>query len=119
MRVTCAGFEVETVINVRVARARLSVVEVPSSEQPRIHGESNLNAVRDGLRVLRAIVSERLRVRRVRPNDDWRPPFRELPAGETTRELDTFAIASLGDPAVPDWGLLPITVTHAEGATAG
>jgi glycosyltransferase involved in cell wall biosynthesis len=119
MRVTCAGFEVETVINVRVARARLSVVEVPSSEHERIHGESNLNAVRDGLRVLRAIVRERLRPRRARPTDDWRPPFRELPAGVTTSELDTLAIASLDDLAVTDWGLLPITVTRAEGAAAG
>jgi glycosyltransferase involved in cell wall biosynthesis len=57
------GFEIETVINVRVAHARLSVTEVPSFELPRLHGESNLNAVRDGLRVLRTIAHERLRRR--------------------------------------------------------
>ncbi|SBW19329.1 family 2 glycosyl transferase [Candidatus Protofrankia californiensis] len=52
------GFEVETVINMRVARAGLRVVEVPSFEHPRIHGVSNLNAFSDGLRVLRTILVE-------------------------------------------------------------
>ncbi|GAA1029144.1 hypothetical protein GCM10009557_16610 [Virgisporangium ochraceum] len=55
------GFEIETIINVRVARAGLTVAEVPSFEHDRIHGESNLNAVRDGLRVLRTLARERLR----------------------------------------------------------
>src|SRR6516162_3656804 len=54
------GFEVETLINVRVAAAGLTVTEVPSFEHPRIHGVSNLHAFRDGLRVLRTIVHERL-----------------------------------------------------------
>jgi len=53
------GFEVETLINVRAAQAKLRVVEVPSYEAVRIYGESNLNAVRDGLRVLRTIAVER------------------------------------------------------------
>jgi glycosyltransferase involved in cell wall biosynthesis len=52
------GFEVETVIHARVARAGLTVTEVPSFEHSRIHGVSNLHAVRDGLRVLRAILAE-------------------------------------------------------------
>ena len=78
MQVTCDGFEVETLINVRAARAGLSVAEVPSVEYARIHGESKLNAVRDGLRVLRTILSERVR-RNVPANPDaWRPVFREL-----------------------------------------
>jgi glycosyltransferase involved in cell wall biosynthesis len=55
------GFEIETVINVRVARAGLRVVEVPSVERERLHGESKLSPVRDGLRVLRTIVRERNR----------------------------------------------------------
>ena len=58
------GFEIETVINVRAARRyRKGIVEVPSVEKERIHGASNLHAVRDGLRVLRTIGSERLRPR--------------------------------------------------------
>ena len=55
----CEGFEIETLLNVRVAKADLRVAEVPSFEAPRLYGESKLNAVRDGLRVLRVIVNER------------------------------------------------------------
>jgi glycosyltransferase involved in cell wall biosynthesis len=53
------GFEIETVLNCRVAAARLVVREVASVERSRIHGASNLHAVRDGLRVLRTILTER------------------------------------------------------------
>jgi glycosyltransferase involved in cell wall biosynthesis len=52
------GFEVETLIHVRVAKAGLKVAEVPSYEYSRIHGVSNLNATRDGLRVVRTILAE-------------------------------------------------------------
>jgi hypothetical protein len=55
------GFEIETLINCRVAAADLQIHEVPSVELQRIHGESNLHAVRDGLRVLKTILSERWR----------------------------------------------------------
>ncbi|MEV0232587.1 glycosyltransferase family 2 protein [Nonomuraea sp. NPDC050786] len=54
----CDGFEVETLMNVRAAKAGLKVHEVPSHERTRIHGESNLRAVRDGLRVLKTILKE-------------------------------------------------------------
>lgn len=53
------GFEIETLINVRVAAAGARITEVGSVEQARLFGQSNLNAVRDGLRVLRTIVAER------------------------------------------------------------
>jgi hypothetical protein len=53
------GFEIETIINTRVAKARLKIVEVPSFEHRRVYGESNLNTWRDGARVLRALVVER------------------------------------------------------------
>ena len=52
------GFEVETLINVRIAKAGLRVTEVPSFETVRHFGVSNLNAFSDGLRVLRTIRSE-------------------------------------------------------------
>lgn len=55
------GFEIETVLNCRVASAGLRVTEVPSFERMRIHGLSNLNAVSDGIRVLRTIGTERRR----------------------------------------------------------
>jgi glycosyltransferase involved in cell wall biosynthesis len=53
------GFEIETLINVRIAKAGLRVTEVGSLERHRLHGVSNLNAVSDGLRVLRTIAIER------------------------------------------------------------
>jgi hypothetical protein len=46
-------------INVRIAQAGLKVTEVASYEHSRIHGVSNLNAARDGWRVLRTILAER------------------------------------------------------------
>ncbi|MFC8315030.1 glycosyltransferase family 2 protein [Gordonia sp. NPDC057258] len=52
------GFEIETLINVRIAVSGQRITEVHSFEANRIHGESNLNAVRDGLRVLRTIRQE-------------------------------------------------------------
>jgi glycosyltransferase involved in cell wall biosynthesis len=53
------GFEVETLINVRIAKAGLRVHEVPSFESRRVFGKSNLHAFSDGLRVLRTIHIER------------------------------------------------------------
>lgn len=52
------GFEVETLINVRIAKAGLRVTEVPSFESCRHFGVSNLNAFSDGMRVLRTIQAE-------------------------------------------------------------
>lgn len=59
------GFEVETLINVRIAKAGLQVREVASFERRRGYGVSNLNAVSDGLRVLRTIQAERSRASRL------------------------------------------------------
>lgn len=56
--VDCQGFEVETQIILRARKANLKIVEVPSYEHARIHGASQLNAFRDGWRVLSMIVSE-------------------------------------------------------------
>ncbi|CAM5542270.1 Glycosyltransferase family 2 protein OS=Streptomyces alboniger OX=132473 GN=CP975_06955 PE=3 SV=1 [Streptomyces alboniger] len=55
----CTGFEVETLMNIRVVKAGLKVQEIPSHEYLRIHGASNLRAVRDGIRVLKVICAER------------------------------------------------------------
>jgi glycosyltransferase involved in cell wall biosynthesis len=60
MRVDCDGFEVETLVNVRIAKAGLIIHEVPSHERNRIHGQSHLNAMRDGTRVLVTITLERI-----------------------------------------------------------
>jgi glycosyltransferase involved in cell wall biosynthesis len=52
------GFEIETLINVRMAAAGMKIAEVCSYESTRIHGVSNLNAVKDGLRILKTIQQE-------------------------------------------------------------
>ena len=53
------GFEVETLINVRIAQAGLKVKEVASCEHSRIHGVSGLDAASDGWRLLPTIFAER------------------------------------------------------------
>jgi glycosyltransferase involved in cell wall biosynthesis len=58
--VDCDGFEVETLMNIRAARAGCRVVEVPSYEDLRLHGASKLHTFRDGWRILRTIVAERV-----------------------------------------------------------
>lgn len=52
------GFEVETLINLRIAGAGMKITEVPSYEADRLHGQSNLKTFRDGFRVLGTILSE-------------------------------------------------------------
>ena len=63
LRPDCDGFEVETQINIRAWKAGLRVVEIPSFEDSRIHGLSNLHAISDGWRVLRTILRERFSIR--------------------------------------------------------
>jgi hypothetical protein len=75
----CDGFEIEALINVRLAKAHLRVVEVPSFEHARISGVSNLKAFRDGRRVLRTILRERFR---------RSPDVIELPVGDDDEGAD-------------------------------
>ena len=60
LNVDSTGFEIETQLNVRAVKVGLVIEEVPSMERNRIHGESNLHPIRDGMRVLRTIFRERL-----------------------------------------------------------
>jgi glycosyltransferase involved in cell wall biosynthesis len=70
------GFEIETLMNVRVLAAGMRVAEVPSHEGRRIYGLSHLSTFRDGYRVLRTIARERLQLsRRGRPAQ---PPQSQL-----------------------------------------
>jgi glycosyltransferase involved in cell wall biosynthesis len=83
MQVDCDGFEVETLIHARIARSGLDVREVPSNEHERINGTSNLRTLRDGRRVLRTIVRERLARRgcRTAPKDPQTVYAHEAPLG--------------------------------------
>jgi glycosyltransferase involved in cell wall biosynthesis len=58
LNLDCNGFEIETVMNIRAAKAALRVQEVPSYERRRVHGESNLRIFADGRRILKAITAE-------------------------------------------------------------
>jgi glycosyltransferase involved in cell wall biosynthesis len=78
------GFEIETFMNIRALKANLHVVEVPSYEAARVHGASNLHAVRDGMRVLRTIVKEGHT--RLRPGDG-------APLGQGRSELGVSTMA--------------------------
>jgi glycosyltransferase involved in cell wall biosynthesis len=62
LEIDCTGFEVETLMNIRAAKAGLKIHEVPSHERSRIFGASNLRAVRDGWRILKVIMQERFSV---------------------------------------------------------
>ena len=64
ININCSGFEVETLMNIRVKTEGLRVAEIPSFERCRLNGESHLRVVRDGLRVVRTIVRERFHTRR-------------------------------------------------------
>jgi hypothetical protein len=59
LALTATGFEIETQLTLNAVKAGLEIREVASFELPRRDGASNLNAVRDGLRVLRTILDER------------------------------------------------------------
>jgi glycosyltransferase involved in cell wall biosynthesis len=60
LELTADGFEIETELVLNAVKAGLTIREVPSFELERRAGTSNLNAVRDGLRVLRTMLGQRL-----------------------------------------------------------
>jgi glycosyltransferase involved in cell wall biosynthesis len=97
------GFEIETLIHVRVARAGLRVAEVPSFEYKRIHGVSNLNAVRDGVRVVRTIFADRARNHRLqrRSRTSVGPPVTEPDAGEEPQAKEEPSAAEKQEAAQP------------------
>ena len=58
LRLDADGFEIETQMNVRALAAGLKVVEVPSFESDRLHGDAKLQVIRDGLRIVKTIFIE-------------------------------------------------------------
>jgi glycosyltransferase involved in cell wall biosynthesis len=55
----CDGFEIEAQLYLRVHKARLAIIEIPSVEYPRLYGKSNLRTLRDGRRVFQTILREK------------------------------------------------------------
>jgi hypothetical protein len=76
------GFEVETLINLRIAAAGMKITEVPSYEKERLSGQSNLKTFRDGFRVLGTILREARRRRSLR---EYRPQEAAAPELERIR----------------------------------
>ena len=74
------GFEIETLMNVRVLQAGFRVAEVPSFENRRFMGSSNLQAIPDGIRVLKTLLKEWIR----------KPNLRELRNFEGSVEEKSF-----------------------------
>jgi len=67
LRLDADGFEIETQLNVRALRAGLKVVEVPSFEASRVFGQSHLCTWADGWRVVKTLLSERVRAAGAHP----------------------------------------------------
>jgi glycosyltransferase involved in cell wall biosynthesis len=58
---TSDGFEIETELNIKAAKAGLKIKEVPSVEAKRLSGKGGLRSLPDGWRILRTIFRERFR----------------------------------------------------------
>lgn len=69
LMLTADGFEIETQLVLNAIKAGLEIHEVPSFELERRAGTSNLNAFRDGRRVLRTMFAER--ISREPQTDSW------------------------------------------------
>jgi glycosyltransferase involved in cell wall biosynthesis len=91
----CDGFEVETVMNIRAAKAGLRIHEVASHEHARVHGESNLRITRDGWRIAKVIMRERFpgrarrRLQRARSLQAARSSASEIAAASLAAEQAT------------------------------
>ena len=55
------GFEMDAELYLRASRAGFKIAELPSFEDRRLFGKSQLNSIRDGSRILKTIVRERFR----------------------------------------------------------
>jgi len=55
---TANGFDIEAQMTIHALQAGLRIAEVPSLELPRRSGRSNLNAINDGMLVLRTILRD-------------------------------------------------------------
>jgi glycosyl transferase family 2 len=98
------GFEIETVLNCRVAAAGLRITEVPSVERQRIFGRTNLRTFADGTRVLRTLAAERRRAVRRHTRGAGRLAGRPVGA-EAVGRYDTGAYDAPVEPAAASSGV--------------
>ena len=111
------GFEIETLINIRIATAGLAIVEVPSFERSRIHGVSNLSAFSDGIRVLRTILYERFIVARRGQQSSAQRFLMRMSGGPSHRQRTLSA--NLGRPRTPPPAERGQAVQHSQEDPAG
>jgi hypothetical protein len=107
------GFEIETVLNCRVAAAGLTITEVPSVERRRLHGVTKLRTFADGTRVLRTLLAERraLRARGAARPTTW-PATRPATQPATRPSGGPVAARETHDPAAHPAGHLPARGEH-------
>ena len=86
----CIGFEIETMMNIRAARADLRVQEIPSHERCRVHGTSNLRVISDGWRIFKVIAAEAIA-------KHWARPGIRRPVITSEPELSVPSVAVAGD----------------------
>lgn len=58
LKLKSSGFGIETEISIRAAKIKARVIEIPSFEKPRLHGNGNLRTFRDGWLILKTIFHE-------------------------------------------------------------
>ena len=61
VRLNTDGFEIETEMHIKAAKARLKVAEVPSFERARLNGKGRLGTFKDGWKIFRTILLEIVR----------------------------------------------------------
>ncbi|HEX8155889.1 MAG TPA: glycosyltransferase family 2 protein [Solirubrobacteraceae bacterium] len=96
------GFEIETEMVVCSLKAGLRITEVPSHELPRRYGASNLNAARDGARVLVTLLRRRASQFPGRLHNPWAipvPPTLSRKAASLNRSGPVGGLRSVPDPA--------------------
>jgi hypothetical protein len=104
------GFEIETEMVVCSLKAGLRITEVPSYELPRRNGASNLNAARDGVRVLWTLLLRRVSHFPGRLRNPWdvpvTPPRQATGAEEARPQLPSRARDRLSPKDVVSAGVL-------------
>ena len=59
IELTSDGFEIDTEMYIKAKKAGLKILEVPSIENTRVHGQGKLKSLPDGFRILKTIMRER------------------------------------------------------------
>lgn len=93
------GFEIETMMNVRALQAGLKITEVPSFENRRFQGYSNLQTFPDGFRVLKTIFKEFLMKPWVRWYDEREPTLNQRAFKAAFEDIlnDTLKLSQMRD----------------------